>query len=173
MFKRIAFVLLIIMMGMVLSSCSLGKGISDMWGVRFNDDSTVAEKLMERVVNAINNKDSEALYALFSQDALNSPNNAGNTAQDLFDFIDGEVISFEKDNGLIGSAEIRHGKYRNKISSFFFIITESQKYCIQLIDYSKDTITPSNQGLYLLCVVKEDDDNVHMINPKKHSIKTE
>lgn len=42
---------------------------------------------MERVVNAINKKDREALYALFSQNALNRPNNAGDMAQDLFDFL--------------------------------------------------------------------------------------
>jgi len=56
------------------------------------------------------------------------------------------------------SEENNYGHVIKEVSSYYFVNTNKQKYFFLLRDYPVDTDHPDNVGLYLLLVVKAEDE---------------
>ena len=151
--KKIIMLLLITTM-CFLNACSIG-GV----GVFFESDETKAAKRLEKIIESINNKDEELLKGLFSQKALDDTTDFDENMLSLFEFIEGEIISWEKSNGLSAFDSIENGKKTKLVNSFYYVTTtKEQRYFFLIDDYQIDTINPDNAGLYLLLAVKEEDE---------------
>jgi hypothetical protein len=113
---------------------------------------------LEQVIEAIKNKDKASLKALFSQKALSEAVGFDDNIEELFDFVQGEVDSWEKPSGPSVSEINNYGHVKKEVNSYYNVNTDKQKYFFLLQDYPVDTDHPDNVGLYLLLVVKAEDE---------------
>ncbi|MCL1917959.1 MAG: DUF5104 domain-containing protein [Peptococcaceae bacterium] len=149
--KKKIIVLLTIVTVITLSSCGRG-------GIIFDDTGEKADARMEQIISAIKGKDKEALKSLFSKKALDEANDFENDVDNLFDFVKGEIISWERD-GISGDESIRYGKKSSMIRFGINVNTNKDTYRFYVIDYITDTINPDNQGVYMLEVRLVDSPN--------------
>lgn len=109
---------------------------------------------MEQIVSSIQNSDKETLRLLFSQNALEFCDDFDNEAAAFFDFVQGEIESWELKPS--SSHEIsEYGKKTVMVISIFKVTTGVDVYSLMMIDYPTDTINPDNEGVYMLEIVKE------------------
>jgi len=96
MLKRIVILLLIFIALLVVlfsNSCVFSN-------IRvFSNDGQKADDRMKQIVEAIKNQNKEDLKKLFSKQALSEANDFDENTDYLFDFIQGEIISWEKADG--------------------------------------------------------------------------
>lgn len=138
-----------------LSSCSLGNLRTEM--LNKDSDDTKAAARLEQVIEAIKNKDKDAVKSLFSQKALGEVDDFDGNINDLLDFFQGEVESWKKSSGPTVFESNDRGHVKKEVSSYYYVNTDKQKYFFLLQDYPIDTDHPDNVGLYLLLVVKAED----------------
>lgn len=150
---------------LLLSSCgkisSLGTNIiNGKRGEMLMSDGQKADARMDQIVSAVKDKDREAIKSLFSQKALDEANDIDSGIDYLFDFIQGDIESWEREK-LTSEQSIDYGKKSEMIASWYIINTEYDKYLFIIIDYSIDTIEPQNAGLYTVFAVKEEERDMH------------
>ncbi len=153
--KFIISAILILSM-LFLSSCSLGYSRTAM--LNRDSDDTKANARLEQVIGAIKNKDKENLKSLFSQKALSEADDFDGSTNDLLDFFQGEIESWKKPSGPGVLESNNHGHVKKEVNSYYYVNTDKQKYFFLLQDYPVDTDHPDNVGLYLLLVVKAEDE---------------
>jgi len=154
----------ILILGMLfLSSCSLGGLRTEM--LNRNSDETKANARLEHVIEAIKSQDKDALRAIFSKQAADDADDADDFdggVDQLIGFIQGKIDSWEKLDGPTVFESNDHGHKKKEVSSYYQINTDKQKYFFLLRDYPVDTDHPDNVGLYMLLVVKaEDEKNIY------------
>ena len=133
-------------------------GSSVIEGILMSEEQHADER-MEQIMTAINNKDREALESLFSKEALDEADDFDNEIDYLFDFLEGNLVSWERD-GWASSKSIEYGKKSVMIRFVINVNTDVDAYQIFVIDYSTDTINPDNEGVYMLEVKLTDSDNL-------------
>ncbi len=135
----------------LLTSCSFGGD-----KVFVSSEEKLADARIKQLLSAIKDKDKEAMKVLFSKQAVDEIKDFDSTKDYLFDFFQGDVKSWERDKWSSGES-VQHGKKSLMISSWYTVDTDKDKYLFFVIDYTKDTITPNNEGLYTLRVIKAKD----------------
>ena len=153
--KLIVSIMLILSM-LFLSSCFIGGSRTDM--LNKSNDEENARARMESIYEALKNEDKETLKAMFSEQALSDADDFDGNLDKLFDFFDGEFDSWEKITGLNVEESNDHGHVTKRVQTSFYLYTDKQKYCIELEDFPVDTDHPDNVDLYLLLVVKAEDE---------------
>jgi hypothetical protein len=122
-----------------------------------NDDKQAAARL-EQVIKAIKNKDKKALKSMFSKQTLDQADDLDGSIDDLFDFFQGEVNLWKKPSGPTVFESNNRGHKKKEVNSYYYVNTDKQKYFFILKDYPVNTDEPNNVGLYLLLVVKAEDE---------------
>lgn len=153
--RKIVISLILILSILLLSSCSIGGSRVQM--LNLDSDDTKANARLEQVIEAIKSKDKDALKSVFSKKALDEAVDFDSRMNDLFDFFQGEVNSWEKSSGPKVFKSNDHGHIKKEVSSYYYLNTNKQKYFFLLRDYPVDTDYPDNVGLYMLLVVKSED----------------
>jgi len=120
-------------------------------------EERAAKKRIKEILAAIENKDKEAMKALFSKKALAEVNDFDEGVDYLFDFFQGDVQSWEIDAWSSGES-IERGKKSIMLRVWYIVTTDKEKYMFFVIDYIKDTMNPDNAGLYTLRVIKAEDE---------------
>ena len=153
--RKLIICLITILCMLFLSSCSMGGSRVGM--LNGGSDEKKAAAKLEQVIEAIKIKDKDSLKSLFSQRALSEAVSFGDNIDGLFDFIQGEVDSWEKSSGPSVSEESNYGHVKKEVNSYYYVNTDKQKYFFLLQDYPVYTDHPDNVGLYLFLVVKAED----------------
>jgi hypothetical protein len=122
-----------------------------------NDDKE-AEAILVHVIEAIKNQDKDALRAMFSKQAADDADDFDGGANHLFGFIQGKIDSWKKLDGPTVFESNDYGHKKKEVSSYYYVNTDKQKYFFLLLDYPVDTDHPDNVGLYMLLVVKAEDE---------------
>ena len=104
---------------------------------------------MEQIISAIKDKDRETIKTLFSKRALNEVSDFASEIAYLFDFIQGDIESWER-YSWASDGEIDHGKKTLMIRFGINIKTNEDDYRIYVMDYNMDTINPDNEGVYMM-----------------------
>lgn len=151
MIKKIAF-LLFLVSAFMLTSCMVNGG-----RVLISNEDKIADARMEQILSAIKDKESEELKALFSQKALDEAKDFDDGMDYLFEFIQGDVTSWERDMWS-SDEKIRSGKRTVMLRSWYIVNTDKNEYLFFIIDFDKDTVDPSNEGLYTVRVIKAEDE---------------
>lgn len=147
--KRILVIFLVIFSVMVLSSCSSEKWKSD-------DERKNAR--VEDILEAIKNKDKDALRSMFSEKALREAVDFDGSVEKLFSALEGEADSWEmKDGG--GSSSSEDGDVTKMLSSYCYVTWDGERYFFLMDDYTVNSQEPNNLGLSLLLVVREEDES--------------
>ncbi len=145
-----------------LDSTNNEKSLSDI-NLRLNllnnaTDEEIANEKISKIVEYINSEDEESLQSMFSKRALEEAEDFTEKAEQLFEFIDGDVISWEQPvNGAPGvSTFYNHGKTVKEVDSFYNIETETESYFFLLNDFPVDEENSNNEGINMLLVVREE-----------------
>ncbi len=153
-FKKAVCLILIVVFVFTLCSCNIS-------GQSFftDKDNDLADARMEQVYNAIENQDIDALVALFSEKAIMQTNNIYSVAESLFSFIQGEPVSWSRDESPIVFDWSEEYGNRKQLITWFTLLTEEQSYSVFLVDYPVDSIEPQKEGLYSLRIIKIDNED--------------
>jgi len=147
MSKKINFILLIISI-LFLNSCAF------LGGRLYDDTGKKADARLKEIIEIINNRDKEALKNIFSEKALDEAIDLDEQIDYLFDFINGEIISWESIVRGAGTNSINRGERVKTSSSRYYINTNSQKYFIYFREYLINTKEPKSVGVYLLQIIE-------------------
>ena len=150
--KRIILVLLILVSLLLFNACGLKGGSSLTTEQR-------ADERMAQIMSAVQDKDNEALKALFSKKALGEATDIDNGIDYLFDFIQGNITSWERD-AAPADEKTDGGKKSLMIRFVINITTDKDEYQLFVIDYNLDTINPDNEGVYMLEIERAADGNI-------------
>ena len=151
--KKIAMLLFIIVGTILISACQLDSG------KLFNDDSEIMNEKMDEVLDAIKNKNSSALKEMFSINTVVNLENFDDSINELFDFFEGDIISYDDFGNPTGSGdEWSDGEYKKNIESTYDIVTSVKKYRMAIYLITDDTVTPENIGIQSIYIIEFDKD---------------
>lgn len=151
MFKKI-LLLFPMIIAVLLSSCAFRDGKI------LTYEEEMADKRFKKILNAMIDKDREALKAEFSKVAIDNAEDFDGCVDYLFNFFQGEVLSWNADDGIPSDSAYEHGKMYTQIRAFYYVTTDSEQYTFFLLDYPVNTINPDMEGLYSLRVIKTEDE---------------
>jgi hypothetical protein len=117
--------LLLLLVVIVISSSSCDGGSRTEMLNKASDEEIANEKLGE-IIDYIENKDEEGLKSMFSKRALDETEDFSESADLLFDFFQGEVISWEKSSGPHVSKSTNYGEVIKEVDSYYFIETDKE-----------------------------------------------
>lgn len=123
-----------------------------------NSDEKIADNCLEQIIECINRKDAESLKALFSNRAIENSENFNNSLMQLFKFVQDDIISHSKSDGMTVTESNDYGKKTKEISSYYYINTNNKTYFLLLRDYPIDEKDVNNKGLYTLLIVKKENE---------------
>ena len=146
--NKIALMLVIVMSLFLFSSCDKIGHRNESGGIIIGEGQKADER-MEQIISAIKANDKEALKSLFSKKALDEIDDLDGEVDSLFNFIQGDITSWERD-GWASDESIEYGKKSLMIRFAINVNTDKDKYRFFIIDYSTDTINPDNEGVYML-----------------------
>jgi hypothetical protein len=156
--KRIVLILFVLISLLLFGSCDENGDASGRVGDIIVSEPKKADARMEQIISAIKDKDKEALKSLFSKKALDETDDFDNGTDYLFDFLQGDIDSWERD-GWSSSGLIENGKKSLMIRFSIIINTDKDDYLLFVIDYNMDTIDPDNEGVYMLQIMRLKDRN--------------
>ena len=133
-------VVLFSLASMVLSSCS---------GLIFNEDEH-AKNRIEDIISAIEEQDGDKLKNLFSSKALDEVENWEESIAALFMFVEGNITSHSSKQSVSTGTSVEDCEISIRMCYSFYIVTETNRYSVFLIDYPVDTQNKDNKGLYML-----------------------
>lgn len=154
--KKLLLILLPIVM--LLSSCSFG-GLGVNKSSFFQDDRTMANDTLEKVLIAIQNKDTATLKSLFSVEAFKDEDDFNTKANDLFEFYQGDFVSYDDWGGAVGGEGLREdGKEWYAIQPTYDVKTSEQEYRIAFKEFTVNEFEPNKVGIWSLYIIKKSDD---------------
>ena len=108
----------------------------------------------------IKNKDEDALKAMFSKQALSDADGFDENLDALFDYIQGDIQSWER-TGTYGGNDEKNadgtGNRKRETQSTYVFTTDEQEYEIAIYEFTIDTANPDNVGVYSICIINKND----------------
>jgi len=145
---------MLIGMTLLLSSCSVGDSIVEK--VNASGETGKAKARTEQIIDAINNKDRDAIMAMFSEKALSEAEDIDAGIDYLFSLFENDIESREWHMGA-GSASYDHG-HRTKRNDYYFNVYSGEKeYRIYIREDTVDTEHPENVGVYTMWATDTDE----------------
>lgn len=123
----------------------------------YDDSGQRADARLEQVIEAIENHDKDALRAMFSKQALDEAEDLDGRMDYLFEFVKGDIISWESIVSGAIDGSIKDGHKVVKSKSWYTVKTDQEDYIFFLLEYPIDTDHPDNVGMYMLQVIKAED----------------
>lgn len=159
--KRKILILAILLITILFSSCSIGDSeMFSRFGKFYNkNDHEVVNSKFEEVLTAIQNKDKKVLKSLFAKNALLKVENFDNSAEELFDYYDGNYTSYDDWGGPMESEEIKHGERITELCPTYDIITDKGNYRATMKIISVDTNDSDNIGVWSIYIIKAENDD--------------
>ncbi len=156
--KIIILALICFVSTLLLSSCS---GFVKKYSRFFQDDRSDANAKMDKVLEALKNKDKEALKALFSSKAIAQTENIDKSIDELIEYFKGNFVSYNDWGGPMVEGGINDdGTDRNWkcIYSSYDVETSGEKYRLYIQDFTVDTADEDNVEIHSLYIIKMKDD---------------
>jgi len=155
--RRIYLICMIIILSLLLASCSLG-GNNSRRNFLMTDDRAIANKQFEDLIDAAKMQDADALKALFSQNVLNEVENIEESIQKLFDYFEGEMVSYNDWAGPGVTAKNDADGYWKQYYSTYDLETTQDKYRLAMEIIPVDTADADNVGIRSLYIIRFEDD---------------
>ena len=145
-------------MAVLLTSCSMGMSKRSFM---LTDYTAVANECFEELIAAIQNQDNKGVQSLFSDKTLRETQNIEGAICELFDYYQGELVSYDDWGGANLSGEMNSdgtGRYRTALYSTYDIETTKDKYRFAMEFISMDTAGEDNVGIRSLYIIRLEDD---------------
>lgn len=154
--KRMGVLLIFILVILSsLSSCTGGE--TDLSRLHDTDGQT-ADKRLEQLLTAIEDKDELAIESMFSKKALSEVDDFDETVNSLFEFFEGQVQETGKSYPAVYEKK-EAGIHTKKLLWWNYVQTDKFKYVFIFIEHIENTENPDILGLYTLRVIKEEDED--------------
>lgn len=145
------FFLLIAMIG--LCACSFENG-----GLIMPSDQKKANNNFEKVLEAIEEENKDLLISLFAKETLKKVVSFDSTIDDLFDYFNGDVISYNDWGGPVVEITREDDQIIQTMDSTYDVTTTECVYRFSLRYISRDTTNTDNLGVHFLYITKLEDD---------------
>lgn len=160
------FLLVWLMIALLLTSCSPGDSDRDRIKAIFKmNDREMANGCFEKVIDAIQKRDAEALKALFSVSAQKEAENLEDSIRELFEYYQGEMVSYKdwaSPNTKTGMNTDNRGHYWKKLYATYDVETTQEPYRFAMEYIALDTDDENSTGIRSLYVIKlKEDTNPH------------
>jgi hypothetical protein len=153
-------VIIVLTITLLLSSCSLG-GLN-LWSGFNDNDQEIAKTRMDYLLEALDNKDKDGLKAMFSKNAIDQVENFDQSITDLFDYYEGDFVSYDNWGGPVTEEGINSdgtGRKWKRLDSTCDVKTSNGEYRFAIIEFVQDTADADNVGVWSLYIIKMEDDN--------------
>lgn len=157
--NKLIFIITLSTISFALISCSpIQSFMIDEREFKLNtcNDEEMADTRFQAIVDALEKEDEEGLKNMFSSNALKNAEDIDGGIAYIIDFFEGEIVS--TDGGYTTSESIDHGEKTYELECSYKVITDRGNYSFYFIDQLVDTENPDNEGLYMLEIIKESDD---------------
>lgn len=122
----------------------------------FMTDKEIANEYLEKIIEAVQNQDRDALKSMFSNNVLKEVQNMDESIDELFDFYQGYMVSVADSVGPSVKGENHRGIVKKVIQIYRTVETSEKKYHIAIRAVVQDTKFPDNVGLDALYIVETD-----------------
>lgn len=127
------------------------------------NDNDAANAQLEQILSACEKRDESAMKALFSKRTIDEAADLDETITALFDFFQGEVMSYDDWGGPGVSAGMNEGgtgRHWKRIRSTYDVETSEQRYRFAIEGYTVHTFDPDSVGISSLYVIKAEDSDL-------------
>ena len=166
---RIILIIILVISMLMLNSCTaLYKGLGRLgqfMGILYSkttggDDTTKTTNKLEDLLEAIENQDSSAIMALFSESSKEHIEEFETSAEELINYYSGVHQSIEPLSGGMSSSYNSDGKKDEQMTfTRSFVVTTSEcVYRMSLGLTEKDTANSENIGINYFYIIKKEDD---------------
>lgn len=152
--KKSKIGLLIILCLFAFSSCTFLENSAERV---FDHDAYMVKKYVKKMVNAIQCEDKDAFTELFSATAIGDSEMFLNKVDELFSFIQGEIISFGSTPGVASDSDYEYGKRRTVVYASYWIETEIHRYYLAIRVCTLDTFDKNNIGIKSIYIIDADE----------------
>ena len=155
--KKIRRLFPLITLMLLLTSCSMGD--SNMRKMFFaRNDKQIANEQLEALLEAIQSKNAQAVKELFSDNAWAESGNMEKSILVLFDYFQGELVSYKSWAGPSVHATKNHGEYWKSYDCTYDFETSKDKYRLAMEIVTVDTTDADNIGIRSLYIIRFEDD---------------
>ncbi len=155
--RKFTGVILIIAAIMLLTACAPGEAI-----LTGDNDHQKAQGFIETVFKAIQDKDAEKLKALFSQSILSQLPSYDESVQELFEYFNGSVDSFDDGAGPFVETTKEDNFVLQRMESSFVVKTDACEYRFAMQYVTQGDA--KDMGISSLYVIKTmDDENLDYV----------
>ena len=120
----------------------------------------VIDKKFSRIIDTINTQDKDALKSMFSKQTLAEADDFNGSIEYLFEYIQGEVMSWERTGGPSvsdGKNDDGSGRIWKEIRATYDVATSKQKYHVSIQEVTKHSENSDLIGVSSLCIIKAED----------------
>lgn len=133
----------------------------------FNSEQNETDQMCQQIIDAYKQHNLEKLQGLFSEESKESIENLDAEIFTFFDYIKGNIKSFEGDCASLSESD--YGKKKTKLNGMYLISTDEERYYMNFYMYSEDDENAKNIGVYKLEIALESevsDENFIWDNPE-------
>ena len=144
---------------LIINLCACSADGKNMFKTKSDQD--IANEKLDKVLQALENNDPEALKKLFSVNAINSSDSFESDLQLLIDYFDGKTIFYNNQCALNVSRTREDDFEKKAISSTYDVETDKQIYRIAIQDVITNTLDQNDVGINSLYIIIKSDDTDH------------
>lgn len=174
--KKLILTGILIASFVALCGCSRGDSISSAMHPVIQSRLNVLDRQesrantgIQKIIDALNAKDREAVKAAFSSSALDETGDIEGGIDYLFALIPDEIQDYEKDT-YVEDSRVRYGHEVVEMKEWYTVSTQNGTYAFFILEYTKDTDHSENRGIYALRACKEEDKAEHFSSWQKMKI---
>lgn len=147
--KKYSFIPVILILALILCSC----GVENMR--LYDDNAGYAQDIVSRFVSALKERDNDMLRSLFSNKVNSEVSELYVQTTELFEFIQGEIISHEVSVSIASGGEISYGKRIVDLGVPVTIETDTAKYYLYVFVIRQDDFDRNNEGIKSISIIEE------------------
>lgn len=120
-----------------------------------------ANKIFVNLLNALENEDKESVRSMFAPDMLNGSDTIDDELDEMFNYFNGEIISYEDVGTPASSASYQEGELtylRIGNARSGSVITDCDEYIISFSAILINKIKPTQEGIWRIWIGKNSDD---------------
>ena len=122
------------------------------------NNNQIANEQLEALLEAIQSKNAQAVKELFSDNAWAESGNMEKSILVLFDYFQGELVSYKNWAGPSVHATKNHGENWKSYDCTYDFETSKDKYRLAMEIITVDTTDADNIGIRSLYIIRFDDD---------------
>ena len=122
------------------------------------NDKQIANERFEALIDAIQTQDVNALKSLFSKNALKEAEILDESIRHLFDYFQGELVSYNNWGGPGVKAEMEYGDCQEVYDATYDFETTQDKYRLWMEIITVDTTDADKVGIRSLYIIRFEDD---------------